>query len=54
MNKVEQIYELLKELYSSKSKDDYDYLHWIVTHTDRDYMKLLYKQLHSIYGESHD
>ena len=44
-NKLRNLYELLKEVKSDDNRDDYQYLKWIVQHTERDFMSLLLKQL---------
>lgn len=49
MTKLEELYELLLYLSDKSNKDDYEYLRYIVTHCERDYMFMLLNQLKKIY-----
>lgn len=52
MTKLEELYELLMHLTAKDNKDDYDYLRYIVTHCERDYMFMLMNQLKELYKDN--
>ena len=52
MTKLEELYELLMHLTAKNNKDDYDYLRYIVTHCERDYMFMLMNQLKELYKDN--
>ena len=54
MTKLEELYELLMHLTAKDNKDDYEYLRYIVTHCERDYMFMLLNQLKELYKDKGD
>ena len=54
MTKLEELYELLLYLSDKSNKDEYEYLRYIVTHCERDYMFMLLNQLKDLYKDKGD
>ncbi len=51
MNVLEELYRLLTLLKDKNNKHDYDYLRFLVQHTERDHMGALLKQLEKMREE---
>ena len=54
MTKLEELYELLLHLSDKSNQDDYEYLRYIVTHCERDYMFMLLNQLKDMYNNKNN
>ena len=51
MNVLEELYRLLVLLKDKNNQHDYEYLRYLVQHTERDYMGALLKQLEKMREE---